>query len=130
MVEFETLTIKVRKDTANLIRKIKEESGTPEGEIVEHSFSYLTTIDSTIAHLIALRDIYITFSKLTKKESDEAILNLIIELLSHIPLDKEIIEAIYIRVLEHKNILNENVICSEEEKNKMIDIINRIDCIK
>ena len=83
MAQFEELTIKIRKETADSLRRIKESSVISEGEILERAFMEFRAEDSKVAPIILLQDLNVLLSKLDEKEAGKAYIDIVLTLLSN-----------------------------------------------
>lgn len=124
MVKFEHLFIKIRKETAEVIRKIKNDTGMTEGEIIERSLMKVSAKDSSIAPIVALQELMIVFSQLDEEESSKAILETMILFMAGIPLSKDITNAMYEKAIEkQKEMNNGNLIIDKESEEEILKTI-------
>ena len=100
MIEFEEMTFKVRKETADNIRLLSKVSGMSNGEVIETALMNLSAKNSDVAPILALQEILMILNSLSGDEANKAFVDIIVHLLTSIPLNDDIVKALYSKTLE------------------------------
>lgn len=126
MVEFEELKIKVRKETADNLRKIKEHSTMNEGEIIERALMEITAKSSDVAPVILLQNLQIVLSNLNSEEASKAFIDIVLTLLCSMPLNEEIMKALYERATELQRQTHGKVLSDTKDNQFVLDTIREL----
>lgn len=104
MIEFEEMTFTVRKETADNIRHLSKVSGMSNGEVIETALMNLSAKNSDVAPILALQEILMILNSLSGDEANKAFVDIIVHLLTSIPLNDDIVKALYSKHQNYKNI--------------------------
>lgn len=126
MVEFETITVKVRKETADRIRSIKADTGMEDGEIIERFVMKVSPTDSEIAPYVALQELAIVFSELKDDEASKAMIETAIMLLCSMPISKNTVNAMFEKAIERQKALLDRIVITDEDEKEILEIINNL----
>lgn len=120
MLEFENMTVRVRKETADRIRRIKADTGMEDGEIIERFVMKVSPTDSEIAPYVALQELAIVFSELNEVDTGKAMIDTMVLFLCSLPINENIINAMYNKAIERQKTILERTIISDEDEKKYL----------
>ena len=127
MIEFEEMTFTVRKETADNIRHLSKVSGMSNGEVIETALMNLSAKDRGVASILALQEILMILHSLSDDEANKAMIDIILHLLSSIPLNDDIVKALYSKTLELQKHTYNRLLSDTEDTLSVLDSINSIE---
>ena len=126
MIEFEEMTFTVRKETADNIRHLSKVSGMSNGEVIETALMNLSAKNSDVAPILALQEILMILNSLSGDEANKAFVDIIVHLLTSIPLNDDIVKALYSKTLELQKHTYGRLLSDTEDTISVLDSINSI----
>lgn len=126
MIEFEEMTFTVRKETADNIRHLSKVSGMSNGEVIETALMNLSAKNSDVAPILALQEILMILNSLSGDEANKAFVDIIVHLLTSIPLNDDIVKALYSKTLELQKHTYGRLLSDTEDTMSVLDSINSI----
>jgi len=126
MVEFEELKIKVRKETAENIRRIKVHSAMSEGEIIERALMEISAKSPDVAPVVLLQNLQIVLSSLNEEEASKAFIDIVLTLLCSMPLNEEIMKALYERAIELQKQAHGKVLSDTKDNQFVLNVIREL----
>lgn len=126
MIEFEEMTFTVRKETADSIRHLSKVSGMSNGEVIETALMNLSAKNSDVAPILALQEILMILNSLSGDEANKAFVDIIVHLLTSIPLNDDIVKALYSKTLELQKHTYGRLLSDTEDTISVLDSINSI----
>ena len=126
MIEFEEMTFTVRKETADNIRHLSKVSGMSNGEVIETALMNLSAKNSDVAPILALQEILMILNSLSGDEANKAFVDIIVHLLTSIPLNDDIVKALYLKTLELQKHTYGRLLSDTEDTISVLDSINSI----
>lgn len=126
MIEFEEMTFTVRKETADNIRHFSKVSGMSNGEVIETALMNLSAKNSDVAPILALQEILMILNSLSGDEANKAFVDIIVHLLTSIPLNDDIVKALYSKTLELQKHTYGRLLSDTEDTISVLDSINSI----
>ena len=127
MIEFEEMTFTVRKETADNIRHLSKVSGMSNGEVIETALMNLSAKNSDVAPILALQEILMILNSLSGDEANKAFVDIIVHLLTSIPLNDDIVKALYSKTLELQKHTYGRLLSDTEDTISVLDSINSIE---
>lgn len=126
MIEFEEMTFTVRKETADNIRHLSKVSGMSNGAVIETALMNLSAKNSDVAPILALQEILMILNSLSGDEANKAFVDIIVHLLTSIPLNDDIVKALYSKTLELQKHTYGRLLSDTEDTISVLDSINSI----